>query len=105
MARTLSVSPQQPGAYPTIQDALEIASDDTVISIAPGTYVESVRLDGRRISLVCAGDPGTVTIDAQTIGLPAVSGRHADISLQGLVLKAGDTPAINVGGGRLRLRQ
>src|SRR5256885_1952992 len=97
MARTLSVSPQQPGAYRTIQDALEMATDDAVISIAPGTYVESVRLERQRISLVSSGDPGSVIIDAQTIGLPVVTGRGADITLQGLVLKAGDTPAVNVG--------
>ncbi len=104
MARTVSVSPQQPGAYRTIQDALEVAGDDVVLSIAPGTYIEAVRLDGRRISLVAAGEAGSVIVDAQTIGLPAVSARGADISLQGLVLRAGDTPAISVGGGRLRLR-
>jgi Cdc6-like AAA superfamily ATPase len=104
MARTLSVSPQQPGAYRTIQDALEMATDDVVISIAPGTYIEAIRLERQRISLVSAGDPGSVTIDAQTIGLPAVSGRDADISLQGLVLRAGDTPAVNIGGGRVKLR-
>jgi len=104
MARTLSVSPQQPGAYRTIQDALEVAGDDVVLSIAPGTYVEPVRLDGLRISLVAAGEPGSVTIDAQAVGLPAVSARGADVSLQGLVLRSGDSPAVNIGGGRLRLR-
>ncbi len=105
MARTLTVSPQQPGAYPTIQDALELAADDTVISIAPGTYVEALRLDRRRISLVSAGQPGEVTIDAQTIGLPPVDARGAEVSLEGLVLKAGDTPAVHASGGRLQIRQ
>ncbi len=105
MAQTLSVSPQQPGAYRTIQDALEVATDDVVISIAPGTYAEAIYLDRRRVSLVCAGDPGGVTIDAQATGRPAVSGRSADITLQGLVLKAGDTPAVHVTGGRLQMRQ
>jgi parallel beta-helix repeat protein len=104
MARTLTVSPQQPGAYRTIQDALEIAPDDVVINIAPGTYPEALVLDRRRIRLVGTGDPGSVTIDAQATGRPAVTGRGADISLQGLVLKAGDTPAVNTSGGRLTMR-
>jgi hypothetical protein len=105
MARTLTVSPQQPGAYPTIQDALELAADDTVISIAPGTYIEALRLDRRKVSLVSAGAPGEVIIDAQTIGLPPVDVRGAEVSLEGLVLKAGDTPAVHAIGGRLQIRQ
>jgi Cdc6-like AAA superfamily ATPase len=105
MAQTLSVSPQQPGAYRTIRDALEVAPDDVVISIAPGTYAEAVHLDRRRASLVCAGDPGSVTIDAQATGRPAVSGRGSHVTLQGLVLKAGDTPAVQVAGGRLHMRE
>ena len=59
MARTLSVSPKQPGAFPTIRDALEVATDDSVISIAPGTYAEALALDGRRISLLCNGEVGS----------------------------------------------
>src|SRR2546425_13311814 len=94
MARTLSVSPKQPGAFPTIRDALEVATDDSVISIAPGTYVEALALDGRRISLLCNGEVGSVTIDAQATGQPAVSARDADLSLHGVVLKAGEA-----GGG------
>jgi Holliday junction resolvasome RuvABC ATP-dependent DNA helicase subunit len=105
MARTLSVSPNQPGAYPTIRDALEVATDDAVISISPGTYPEALELDGRRISLLCNGEPGSVTIDAQASGRPAVSGRDADLTLQGLVLRAGETAAVAIRGGRLRIRQ
>jgi hypothetical protein len=103
MARTLSVS-QQPGAYPAIQDALEVALDGTVISIAPGTYAEALRLDGRRLTLVCEGEPGSVTIDAEAIGSAAVTARDADVTLHGLVLRGGDTAGVSVQGGRLRIR-
>jgi Cdc6-like AAA superfamily ATPase len=82
-----------------------MATEDTVITIAPGTYVEALRLERQRIGLVCGGQPGEVTIDAQAIGLPPVSGRGADITLRGLVLKAGDTPAVNVLGGRLQIER
>ncbi len=105
MARTLTVSRDHAGAYPTIWDALEVAEDDTVISVAPGHYPEALRLDARRLSLVCAGEPGSVTIDAASSGQSAVSARDADITLHGLVLRGGDAPAVNVRGGRLRIRQ
>jgi hypothetical protein len=82
-----------------------VATDDTVISISPGTYAEALELDRRRISVMCGGEPGTVVIDAQRTGLPAVSGRDADITLQGLELRSGDTAAVSVRGGRLRIRQ
>jgi len=105
MARTLAVSSQLPGAYRTIQDALEMAPDDAVIRLAPGTYAEAIVLEKRRISLVSSGEPGSVTIDARETGRPAVTGRGADITLQGLVLKAGDTAAVTAAGGRLSMRQ
>ena len=103
MARTITVSSQQPGAYPSIRDALEIATDGTVISIAPGEYAEPVRLAGRRLSLVAAGEPGSVTIDASGLGRPAVQVAGGETTLQGLVLRAGDHPAVSADGGRLRI--
>ncbi|OLB64737.1 MAG: ATPase [Actinobacteria bacterium 13_2_20CM_2_72_6] len=105
MSRILTVSPNQPGAYPTIRDALEVAADDEVISIAPGTYREALRLERRRISLSCAGETGSVVIDAEAAAHPAVSGWDSDITLQGLVLRGGEAPAVSVRGGRLRIRQ
>jgi Cdc6-like AAA superfamily ATPase len=104
MARTLTVFPGQPGAYHTIQEALEVASDDTVISIAAGTYVESLVVDGRQVSLVAAGGPGTVTIDSQILGRPGVQVRHGQVTVEGLVFTAGDTPALGAVAGRLTVR-
>ena len=75
MALTLTVSQQRTGVYPSISDALEIATDGTVISIEPGIYAEVVNLDGRRVSLVAAHDAGSVTIDARAAAAPAVSCR------------------------------
>jgi parallel beta-helix repeat protein len=105
MARTLSVSPQQAGAYPTIRDALEVAADDAIITIAPGTYAESLILDGRRISLVASGEAGSVVIDAQALDAPAVHCRRSEVTLQGLVLRAPDTTGVNVSGGRVKLER
>jgi parallel beta-helix repeat protein len=104
MAHTLTVS-QQPGAYPTIQDALEVATDGAVISIAPGTYPEALNLRGRRLTLTAAGEPGSVTIDATARSRPAVEARAGDVALHGLVLKSAEYSAVAVSGGRIALEK
>jgi parallel beta-helix repeat protein len=105
MARTLQVSADQAGAFPTIRDALEAASPGTIIAIAPGEYTESVAIDGLPLSLVAGGKAGSVTIDASSTGRPAVSARGAELTLRGLVLRSGDAPAVTASGGRLRLEE
>jgi parallel beta-helix repeat protein len=105
MARTLVVDPQQSGAFPSISDALEVAEDDTVISIAAGTYQEALRIDHRRVSLTAAGVPGSVVIDAESLGQPGISARSSDLSLAGLTVRATDTAAISVSRGRIRIQQ
>lgn len=105
MARTLTVSSQRAGAYPTIRDALEIATDGAVISIEPGVYPEAVRLSGRRLSLVAANEPGSVTIDATGADGSAVASRDGEVTLRGLVLKSSDYPAVNAAGGRIAVEK
>src|SRR2546421_7566447 len=92
MSRILTVSPNQPGAYPTIRDALEVAADDEVISIAPGTYREALRLERRRSSLSCAGETGAVVVDAEAAAHPARGGWEPDITVQRLVPRGGEAP-------------
>ena len=103
MERALSVSSQRPGAYPRIRDAVEVAPDGAVISIDAGVYPESVRLDGRRLTLQAAGEPGSVTVDATDVGGPAITCTGGDVTVRGLVLSAGDYPAVTARGGTLRL--
>ncbi len=105
MARTLVVDPAQSGAFPSIGDALEVAGDDTVISIAAGTYQEALRIDHRRVSLTAAGAPGSVVIDAESLGQPGISARSSDLILTGLTVRATDTAAISVSRGRIRIQQ
>jgi len=105
MAQTLTVSRTLPGAYPTIQDALEVAPDAAVISIAPGVYEEAVRLDGRRITLAASSETGETLIDASAAGGPAVSATRGDVTLRGLALKSADDPALRASGGRLRVEK
>lgn len=105
MARVLTVASQRPGAYPTIQDALEVAADGAVISIEPGTYSETIRVMGRRLTINAAKEPGSVTIDSSETGGPAVAASRADVTLEGLVLKAADYPAVTASNSRLTMSQ
>ncbi|WP_194904681.1 right-handed parallel beta-helix repeat-containing protein [Catenulispora rubra] len=102
MTQTLTVS-QEPGAYPTIQDALEVAPDGAVVSIAPGVYAEGLHLVRRRITVAAAGDPGSVTIDAGAAGGSAVSCVGGVVVLRGLILRSAGYPAVSARGARMSL--
>ncbi|MFV2018496.1 right-handed parallel beta-helix repeat-containing protein [Micromonospora sp. LOL_023] len=94
MTRTLSVCPDQPGAYPSIGDALAAADDDSVVAVAPGIYYEALFVNDRRITVVAAQGAGTVTIDASSGAYPTVSVDGGVVELRDLVLRAGDAPAV-----------
>lgn len=103
MARILLVSTRQPGAFPTIGDALEVAPPGATISIDPGEYPEAIVARDTTLTLAAAGEPGSVTLDASQLGQSAVWADHADVTLRGLVLRSGDHPTVRAAGGRLRL--
>lgn len=103
MTRTLLVSPDQPGAYPSIGDALAAATDDTVVSISPGTYYEALFINDRRLTLVAAQGAGTVTIDASSATYPTVSCKGGQLELRDLTLRAGDAPVVSADRNKLTL--
>jgi parallel beta-helix repeat protein len=105
VARILVVSTDQPGAFPTIRDAIEVAPPDAVISVAPGAYREALRLDGHRLSIVASGEPGSVVIDSDGLREPAITARGSDLTLEGLSLRAAEAAAVHVVRGRLTIRQ
>jgi hypothetical protein len=98
MARTLLVAPEQRGALPTIRDALDAADEGAVISIAPGEYAEPLTI--RRHVVLSAREPGTVTLSSPFPDEPAVSGFGGQVELIGLTLRATESPAVRVRGGR-----
>lgn len=102
MSRTLLVSAKQPGAYPTIRDALEVATSGSTITISPGEYAECLNIEGGDLKVV-ATEAGSVTIDASTLGVSAVSSRNGSISLSGLVLRSGDAPTVRADGSKLTI--
>lgn len=103
MAYTLTVSAQRAGAYPTLRDALEVAPDDSIIAVEPGTYHESVAVRGRRLTIAAAGGDGPVVIDGTGAFGPAVAGHGADLTLRGLTLRSGEYAAVSATGGRLTM--
>ena len=100
MARTFTVS-SQPGGYPTIRDALEVAPDGSVISVSPGEYREALKLANRRLKIMAAGELGSVTIDATDLHESVVSAHDCQLNLYGLVLRGGDRAAVSADGGRI----
>jgi parallel beta-helix repeat protein len=102
MAQVLTVAGDRPGAYPTLRDALEVAEDNAVITVAAGTYEEVVSVAGRRLT-IAAAENGTVTIDASHTPLPAVQAQHSQLTLRGLTVRAGDAAAVEVLGGTITL--
>ncbi|MET8148626.1 right-handed parallel beta-helix repeat-containing protein [Actinoplanes sp. NPDC049668] len=103
MPRTLLVSPDQPGAFPTIGDALTAATEDSVVSVSPGTYYEALFITDRDIALVAAEGAGTVTIDTSASTYPTVSCDGGRVELRDLALKAGDAPVVIADRTRLTM--
>ncbi|MBP2354647.1 hypothetical protein JOF29_005757 [Kribbella aluminosa] len=100
MSRTLLVSPDRPGAYPSIGAAVLDAPDDAVISIAPGVYLETIDLADRSVTLTADGDD--VVIDATTAPAPVLRASGGRLTLRDVTIRAGDAPAIQLDGGTLR---
>jgi SpoVK/Ycf46/Vps4 family AAA+-type ATPase len=98
----LNVSATAADSYRTIGDAVAAAGHGDVISIQPGTYIESVVLH-REITLSAAGAPGGVRIESRDAPTIRIAGESATLS--GVVVRhSGEqTSAIDVPTGRLRM--
>lgn len=98
--RTLQVAPGVPGAYSSIGAALADCIDDTVISIAAGTYAETFELADRQVHL--RADPGaTVVIDGDGSEQPVLHCRRGELTLHGLDIRAGTATGVLLEDGRL----
>lgn len=102
MPRTLLVSPDQRGAFPTIRDALVAAEAGAVISITPGEYAESLTIPQQHLSLT-ARDPGTATIAAPDPDEPALLVVGGQVEIHGLTLRSTGQPALEIRGGVVRV--
>lgn len=73
-----------PGDKPTIQSAIQAASDGDTIVVAPGTYYENLDFQGKNVTVESAKGPAVTLIDGGNQG-PAVS--FASSEGRGAVLK------------------
>jgi parallel beta-helix repeat protein len=105
MTRTLLVSPDQRGAYPTIGDALAVAPADATVSVAPGTYREALFVNDTRLRIVAAEGAGTVTLDSNPLPYPAIACRGGALMVEGLTIRAGDVAAAAAEQATLTLKQ
>jgi hypothetical protein len=53
-----------PGDFPTIQAAINAAAPGDMILVSPGTYVESLRFNGKNVSVESTNGPAATTIQA-----------------------------------------
>jgi hypothetical protein len=92
-----------PGDYPTIQGAINAASDSDEIIVSPGTYYENINFGGKNI-ILRSTDPTNPAVVSSTI----IDGNHAgsvvtfsgsessDCVLSGFTIMNGNAPN---GGG------
>lgn len=94
MTRTLLVSPDQRGAYPTIGDAFADAPHDATVAIAAGgTYHEALVVSGKRLRLV-AQTPEPVIVDATSLGRHALRVHQGELAAEGITFWAGAVAAV-----------
>ncbi len=99
-----------PGDYPTIQDAIDIATSGQIIEVEPGTYNEAINYLGKTIKIRKASEgrsrgKGEAVIDATGLNVPAVTigaGSGPGTELDGFTIRGGSTlTGLGYGGGVL----
>lgn len=100
--RTVLVDPQRHGAYPSIGDALVDSADGTCVSVAAGTYAETLELVGRTLT-IRALDGADVVLDGTGADSPVVLARGGRVGLHGLTVRAGDATAVRAEDAELTM--
>jgi hypothetical protein len=104
MSRTLQVSPQRRGAYPTIRDALAAATAGATLVVDPGVYPEAVNVSGGAITIAAAEGDGDVVLDGAEFYEPVVQCRGGQLALRGITVKAPQT-AVRIENAKLTLEK
>jgi parallel beta-helix repeat protein len=94
-----------PADYPTIQGAIDAASNGEVIRVAPGRYFETINFNGKAVEVLSTAGPAATTIDGHGLG-PVVtftSGETTASKLSGFTITGGlaNTGPLYWGGGIL----
>jgi hypothetical protein len=98
-----------PSDYPTIQAAINTASDGDTVLVSPGTYIENINFNGKEIILgslfLTTGEKSYVSqtiIDGNANGTPVVrfeSGETENAKLVGFTIQNGFTATKEQGAG------
>ena len=81
-----------PGAYPTIQAAIDASTNGDTVMVASGTYFENIDFKGKLISVQSAQGPSVTTIDGGNLA-PVVNfstNETAAAVIQGFTLQHGN---------------
>ncbi|MEJ7771115.1 MAG: right-handed parallel beta-helix repeat-containing protein, partial [Geodermatophilaceae bacterium] len=98
MSRVLHVSPDRPGAYPVLREALLDAGSGATIVVWPGTYEEALDLrTGPDTALtIAAGEGGEVVISGSGSYDPTIRCGGGSLILRGLTIRSTAGGAIDV---------
>jgi hypothetical protein len=102
-AATLCVNPGGTGGcYSAIQAAVDVAIDDDLIEIEAGTYVGSVVVVAKELTIVGAGAGSVVITSPNTNALVQV-GQKGELTLSGVSIQNSDGWGVGVFEGKLTL--
>lgn len=88
-----------PADQPTIQDAINAASNGDTVLVSPGTYYENIAFNGKAITVTSASGPAATIIDGHQAGavVSFQNGETLTSVLSGFTLQNGSTSGIYVG--------
>jgi hypothetical protein len=84
---------QVPGDQPTIQAGINAAVNGDTVMVAPGTYVENINFNGKRITVASSGGAKATIIDGGQVDsvVTFASGENRGSVLKGFTLQNGAT--------------
>jgi Big-like domain-containing protein/parallel beta helix pectate lyase-like protein len=92
---------------PTIQSAIDVATDGDTVIVAPGTYVENIDFKGKAITVTSEGGPDVTIIDGGNADsvVKFISGEGRGSTLNGFTVQNGRVGNANsISGGGIRIQ-
>ena len=102
MTTTVQVSPDAPGAYPSVREALLDAPPGATLVLAAGSWAESLDVVDRDV-VIEAAEGAVAELTGDGGYAPTVRVRGGKATLRGLVVRSSDAAAVDVADGELVL--